>query len=60
MNKLIELDHECHKRARNLIIARIEAQKDEDTLEVVKKQLKTKSQIQTTYLSGVKRVGKIF
>lgn len=51
INKLIVLDHEHHKRALPLIIASIEEQNNEDTLELVKEQLKTKSQIQATYLT---------
>lgn len=60
INKLIVLDNECHERALHLIIAGIEEQNNEDTLEIVNKQLKTKSQIQTTYLTKEIRVGKIF
>lgn len=32
INKIIVLDHECHKRALHLIITGIEEQKSEDTL----------------------------
>jgi hypothetical protein len=35
-NKLIELDHECNKRAWNLIIFGINQQKDEGRLAIVK------------------------
>jgi hypothetical protein len=56
MNKLIELDHERNKRALNLIIFGIKKQQEEDTLAIVKEELKNKSQIDTTYL---KRLGKI-
>jgi hypothetical protein len=56
MNKLIELDHEHNKRALNLIIFGIKEQQEEDTLAIVKEELKNKSQIDTTYL---KRLGKI-
>jgi hypothetical protein len=59
MNKLIELDHECNKRALNLIILCIKEQQDEDTLAIVKEELKNKSQIETTYLIESKRLGKI-
>jgi hypothetical protein len=59
MNKLIELDHECNKRALNLIIFGIKEQKDEDTLAIVKEELKNKSQIETTGLIEAKRLGKI-
>jgi poly-D-alanine transfer protein DltD len=50
MNKLIELDHERNKRALNLIIFGIKEQQEQDTLAIVKKELKNKSQIDTTYL----------
>jgi hypothetical protein len=56
MNKLIELDHERNKRALNLIIFGIKEQQEEDTLAIVKEELKNKSQFDTTYL---KRLGKI-
>ena len=36
MNKLIELDHECNKRALNLIIFGLKEQQEEDTLAIVK------------------------
>ena len=51
MNKLIELDHDHHKRAMNLIIYGIKEQNDEATLELVKEQLKTKLQIEKTHLT---------
>jgi hypothetical protein len=56
MNKLIKLDHERNKRALNLIIFGIKEQQEEDTLAIIKEELKNKSQIDTTYL---KRLGKI-
>jgi hypothetical protein len=59
MNKLIELDHEHNKRALNLIIFGIKEKKDEDTLAIVKEELKNKSQIETTCLIEAKRLGKI-
>jgi hypothetical protein len=59
MNKLIELDHERNKRALNLIIFGIKEQQEEDTLAIVKEELKNKSQIDTTYLIEAKRLGKI-
>jgi hypothetical protein len=59
MNKLIELDHEHNKRALNLIIFGIKEQQEEDTLAIVKEELKNKSQIDTTYLIEAKRLGKI-
>ena len=59
INKLIVLDHERHKRDLHLIIVGIEEQNDEGTLEIVKEQLKTKPQIQTTYLTEAIRVGNI-
>ena len=59
MNKLIELDHERNKRALNLIIFGIKEQQEEDTLAIVKEELKNKSQIDTTYLIEEKRLGKI-
>jgi hypothetical protein len=59
MNKLIELDHERNKIALNLIIFGIKEQQEEDTLEIVKEELKNKSQIHTTYLIEAKRPGKI-
>jgi len=59
MKKPIELDHEHHKRALHLIISGIKEGTDDDTLEIVKKQLKTNSQIQTNYLTEAKSVGKI-
>ena len=37
---LIELDNDCDKRALNLIIFGIKEKKDEDTLTIVKKELK--------------------
>jgi hypothetical protein len=59
MNKLIKLDHECNKRALNLIIFGLKEQQDDDTLTIVKEELKNKSQIETTYLIETKRLGKI-
>jgi len=59
INKLIVLYHEHHKRALHLIIVGIEEQNNEDMLELDKEELKTKSQIQTTYLTEAIRVGKI-
>jgi hypothetical protein len=59
MNKLIKLDHECNKRALNLIIFGIKEQQEEDTLAIVKEELKNKSQIDTTYMIEAKRLGKI-
>ena len=59
MNKLIELDHECNKRALNLIIFSIKEQQEEDTQAIVKEELKNKSQIDTTYMIEAKRLGKI-
>jgi hypothetical protein len=59
MNKLIELDHERNKKALNLIIFGIKEQQEEDTLAIVKEELKNKSQIDTTYLIEAKRLGKI-
>jgi hypothetical protein len=59
MNKLIELDHEHNKRALNLIIFGIKEQQEEDTLAIVKKELKNKSQIDTTYILEAKRLRKI-
>jgi hypothetical protein len=59
MNKLIELDHERNKRALNLIIFGIKEQQEEDTLAIVKEELKNKSKIDTTYLIETKRLGKI-
>jgi hypothetical protein len=50
MNKLIELDHEHNKRSLNLITFCIKEQQEEDTLAIVKEELKNKSQIDTTYL----------
>jgi hypothetical protein len=55
MNKLIHIDHERNKRILNLIIFCIRKQKDdEDTLAIVKKELKNKSQIETTCLIEAK------
>jgi len=59
MNKLNELDHECNKRALNLLIFGIKEQEEDDTLEIVKEELKNKSWIETTYLIEEKRLGKI-
>jgi hypothetical protein len=59
MNKLIEFDHERNKRALNLIIFGIKEQQEEDTLAIVKEELKNKSQIDTTYILEEKRLGKI-
>jgi DNA polymerase III epsilon subunit-like protein len=58
MNKLNELDHECNKRALNLLIFGIKEQQEDDTLEIVKEELKNKSQNETTYLIEEKRLGK--
>jgi hypothetical protein len=59
MNTLIELDHERNKRAFNPIIFGIKEQKDEDTLTIVKEELKNKSHIETIGLIDAKRLGKI-
>ena len=59
MNKLIELDRESNKRSLNLIIFGIKEQQEEDTVAIVKEELKNKSQIETTYLIEEKRLGKI-
>jgi hypothetical protein len=59
MNKLIELDHEHNKRPLNLIIFGVKEQQEEDTLAIVKEELKNKSQIDTTYLIEEKRLGKV-
>jgi hypothetical protein len=40
INKLIELDHECNKRALNLIIFGIKQQQGDDTLENSKRRTK--------------------
>jgi hypothetical protein len=56
MNKLIELDHEHNKRALNLIIFGIKEQQEEDTLAIVKEELKNKSQIDTTYLKRLEKI----
>jgi hypothetical protein len=40
INKIIKLDHEHNKRAMNLITFGIKEQKEEDTLEIVKEELK--------------------
>jgi hypothetical protein len=53
------LDHERNKRALNLIIFGIKEQQEEDTLAIVKEELKNKSQIDTPYLIEAKRLGKI-
>jgi hypothetical protein len=47
------------KRASNLIIFGIKEQQEEDTLTIVKKELKNKSQIEATYLIEAKRLGNI-
>jgi hypothetical protein len=47
------------KRALNLIIFGIKEQHEEDTLAIVKEELKNKSQIDTSYLVEAKRLGKI-
>jgi len=39
MRKLIELYHECHKRALNLIIVGIKEENDEEKLEIGKEKL---------------------
>ena len=59
MNKLIELDHECNKTSLNLTSFCIKEQQEEDTLAIVKKELKNKSQIEIAYLIEAKRLGKI-
>ena len=51
--------HEWHKRTLYLIIVGIKEKEDEEKLAIVKEQLKTHSQIQTTYLIEVQRVGDI-
>jgi hypothetical protein len=56
MNKLIEMDHERNKISLNLIIFGIKEQQREDTLTIVKEELKNKSQIDTTYLIEAKSV----
>lgn len=56
---MVELDHVRLKKALHLIIVSIEEQNNEDPLEIVKEQLKTKSQIQTTYLTQETHIGKI-
>jgi hypothetical protein len=43
MNKLIKMDHERNKRDLNLIIFGIKEQQEEDTLAIIKKELKNKS-----------------
>jgi hypothetical protein len=53
------LDHECNKIPLNLVIFDIKEQQEEDTLAIVKEELKNKSQIETTYLTEEKRLGKI-
>lgn len=50
MNKLLELDHECNKRAFNLTIFGLKEEAEDDTLVVVKEWLHNILQIETTYL----------
>ena len=52
------MDHERNKISLNLIIFGIKEQQEEDTLAIVKEELKNKSQIDTTYLIEAKRLGK--
>jgi hypothetical protein len=59
MNKIIKLYHERNKRALNLIIFGIKEQQEEDTLAIIKEELKNKLQIDITYLREAKRLGKI-
>ena len=42
MNKLIKLNHERNKKALNLIIFGIKEQQEEDTIGIVKEELKNK------------------
>jgi hypothetical protein len=58
LNKIIKLDHGHNKRVLNLIIFGIKEQQDEDTLEIIKEELKNKSQIKTTYIIEAKKLGK--
>lgn len=55
MNMLIDLDHDYNKRALNLIIASVKEYKDDDTITIVKEELKNKSPIETSYLIEARR-----
>ena len=55
MNMLIDLDHDYNKRALNLIIASVKEYKDDDTITIVKEELKNKSPIETSYLIESRR-----
>jgi len=55
MKKMIELDHERHKRALNLIIFGLKEEVDEDTLATAQTEL----QIETTCLTEATRLGKL-
>jgi len=59
MNTIIELDHECNKRALNLIVFCLKEKKDEDTLVLLKDELQNQLQTKTTCLIEAKRQGKI-
>jgi len=58
MKKLIELDHECNKRAFNLIIFGLKEEVDEDTLALAQTKLH-RLQIETVCLTEATRLGKL-
>ena len=59
MKKLIELDHECNKRALNLIIFGLKEEVVNDTLAIAHTELHNRLQIETTCLTKAKRFEKI-
>ena len=59
MKKLIELDHECNKRALNLIILGLKEEVDEDTLSLAHTELHNILQIETMCLTEATRLGKL-
>ena len=59
MKKLIELDHECSKRALNLIIFGLKEEENEDTLAIAQTELHNRLQIETTCLIEATRLGKL-
>jgi len=59
MKELIELDHECNKRALNVIIFGLKEELDMDTLAIAQKELHNRLQIETMCLIEATRLGKL-
>jgi hypothetical protein len=59
MNKIIELDHEHNKRDFNLTIFSIKELNDDETLAILKKELKNKEEIETIGLIEARTLGEI-